>query len=30
MLKFSVKKKLNRLIAGILSAAMSMTMVPDI
>ncbi len=30
MLKFSVKKKLNRLLAGILSAAMSMTMVPDI
>ena len=30
MLKFSLRKKLNRLIAGTLSAAMALTMTPDI
>ena len=30
MLKFSVRKKLNRLIAGALSAAIALTMAPDI
>lgn len=30
MQKFSVKKKLNRLVAGVLSAAMALTMAPDI